>query len=211
MGYAQHRTYQRLKMPLSSDCLREPTTLGAQQIGVRIFAILALITAAGCANLRDYRNAKIFEMTGRIEIAAPVSDVFAFAANPENDHLWRTEVREFTTNGPMRVGTVYTEFVAIGAVRAYRTPTHIVALEKPVFLRFEDLAGHNRRFIVEREFTRLPDKPSHTYMTYRVSADSRMIGDLWPLPIPLEIAKAVYEIRMRSHLIRLKNYLETRK
>lgn len=180
-----------------------------QPAGRRITILLTLTILAGCANLQDFRGAKIFEMTGRIEIAAPVSDVFAFAGNPENDHLWRAEVIEFTTNGPLRIGTIYTESVAIGVVRGYRTPTRIVALKVPSFLRFEDLRDHNRRFIVERKFARLPNNQSHTLMIYRILADRRMVADLWPLPIPLGIAKAIYEVRMRSHLIRLRNHLES--
>jgi hypothetical protein len=42
-----------------------------------------------------------------IVIAAPVEQVFAFAANFAHDPQWRSEVREmrYTSNGPIGVGT----------------------------------------------------------------------------------------------------------
>jgi carbon monoxide dehydrogenase subunit G len=52
------------------------------------------------------------EESNTITIARPVTDVFAFLANAENDTQWRSGIIEMTRAGGEGVGTKYRQIVA---------------------------------------------------------------------------------------------------
>ncbi|MBZ0216371.1 MAG: hypothetical protein K8F25_07460 [Fimbriimonadaceae bacterium] len=167
-----------------------------------------LATLAGCTSLSTHRGAALINMQGQIEIEAPIRRVFAFAGNPMNDHLWRAEVLEMKSSGPLRVGTVYTETASLGLVRGYMTPVRVSALRMPTRLYVETLSSHPRRFFAERVFQRL--SATRTRVIYRISVDAKMVSDVWPVPLLPDVAKTTYETRLRLYLLRLKRLLEAR-
>src|ERR1700757_2673469 len=58
------------------------------------------------------RDRSMPEESNTITIARPVSDVFAFLANAENDTQWRGGVIEMTRTSGQGVGTTYRQIVA---------------------------------------------------------------------------------------------------
>ncbi len=145
-------------------------------------------------------------MQASIEIEAPIERVFKFASNPLNDHRWRTEVQEIVSDGPLRIGTNYTEYAYLGFVRRYKTRVTLTRFHQPTHIRVSAPANHPRHFTAERIFQRVTD--NRTSLTHRIIADSRMIKDVVYAPISHDIAKAGYESLMRDYLAQLKLLLE---
>ncbi len=171
-------------------------------------AATAIIFLNACATLSSYQGATLLHLQAEIEIKVPISKVFAFVTDTDNDPLWRSEVMEITLDRPLRVGAVMTERAVVGMVRGYVTRARVTEITKPTHLRVEATPDHPRRFIGERNF--IPLSANRTRMIYIILADTRMVSDLWPLPVAPGMAKEYYEARMRINLTRLKHLLEER-
>ena len=55
-------------------------------------------------------NKKLVQISGTLIINKSVHTVFAFFANPANDHIWRTEINESRLNGPLQPGVTVSEY-----------------------------------------------------------------------------------------------------
>ena len=172
-----------------------------------VFAAAVILILNACTTLRSYQGTTLMRLQAETEIDAPIARVFAFVSDVANDHLWRTEVVKISLDSPLLVGATITEIVAIGVVSDYRTRAVVTEISRPTRLRVEAPAIHPRRFIGERSFERL--SATRTRMTYLLLADTRIVSDLWPYPLPLGAARIYYEARMNIYLARLKNLLET--
>jgi len=73
-----------------------------------------------------------------ITINRPVEQVFAFATNPENFPQWQSEIvsSKVVTEGPLRVGSQFTEVVKIMG-RPNDTLCEVTEYEEPKLMSFE--------------------------------------------------------------------------
>ncbi len=77
-----------------------------------------------------------------VRIARPVSEVFAFFADPVNETRWRGEsVKEFTAQGPIAVGTRIRQVVSGPLGRAIDADIEITGLEQDARYAFRGVAG----------------------------------------------------------------------
>ena len=63
------------------------------------------------ANSKHEEPAKrqLLKLEESIELPGTLEEVFAFAANPVNDHFWRNEVKKMELDGEFEVGSILTE------------------------------------------------------------------------------------------------------
>lgn len=76
-----------------------------------------------------------------IVIARPRAEVFAFFADAENDPRWRPAVKLMRREGPLAVGTRYTQRVAGPGGRQVPADIEITALEPEERVAFRGVAG----------------------------------------------------------------------
>lgn len=76
-----------------------------------------------------------------IVIARPPAEVFAFFADAENDRRWRPSVTLMRREGPLAVGTRYTQRVAGPGGRQVPADIQITALEPDTRVAFRGVAG----------------------------------------------------------------------
>lgn len=81
------------------------------------------------------------QATRTIVIARPQAEVFAFFADAENDPQWRATVAMIKRNGPLAVGTHYTQRVAGPAGRQVPADIEVTAYEPDTKLAFHGVAG----------------------------------------------------------------------
>ena len=76
-----------------------------------------------------------------ITINRPVSDVFAFFADAENDPQWRSAVQEIKRNGPLAAGATYHQRVAGPGGRAIPADIELTDYQPEEFVGFKVIAG----------------------------------------------------------------------
>jgi uncharacterized protein YndB with AHSA1/START domain len=77
-----------------------------------------------------------------VRIARPVGEVFGFFADPANETRWRgSQVKEFTPQGPIAVGTRIRQVVAGPMGRGIDADIEITALEPDARYAFRGVAG----------------------------------------------------------------------
>jgi uncharacterized membrane protein len=76
-----------------------------------------------------------------IVIARPVTEVFAFFADAENDPRWRSAVKVMRREGPLAVGARYTQRVAGPGGREITADIEVTALDQDERLAFRGTAG----------------------------------------------------------------------
>jgi len=77
-----------------------------------------------------------------VRIGRPVTEVFAFFADPANEARWRgSHLKEFTAQGPIAVGTRIRQVVAGPMGRAVDADIEITALERDERYAFRGVAG----------------------------------------------------------------------
>jgi uncharacterized protein YndB with AHSA1/START domain len=76
-----------------------------------------------------------------IVIFRPRAEVFAFFADAENDQRWRPAVKLMRREGPLAVGTRYTQRVAGPGGRQVPADIEITALEPEERVAFRGVAG----------------------------------------------------------------------
>ncbi len=175
-------------------------------VGRALLLLVSMQLVIGCTAVSTNQKDTLLTMQASIEIEAPIEQVFKFASNPLNDHHWRTEVQEIVSDGPLRIGTNFTEFAHLGFVRRYKTPVTLTSLHQSDHIRVSAPASHSRKFTAERIFHKTSD--TSTRLIHRVFADRGMIMEVMYIPISPEIAKARYQSLMQGYLARLKILLE---
>jgi uncharacterized protein YndB with AHSA1/START domain len=102
-----------------------------------------------------------------VRIARPVSEVFAFFADPANETTWRgASVREFTAQGPIAVGTRIRQVLSGPMGRSIDADIEITGLEQDVRYAFRGVAGPVRPV---GEYTFRPVEEG-TEVTFRLEA-----------------------------------------
>jgi uncharacterized protein YndB with AHSA1/START domain len=76
-----------------------------------------------------------------IVIARPPAEVYAFFADAENDTSWRPGVRLIHREGPLAVGTRYTQRIAGPGGRQVPADVEITALDPDTRVAFRGVAG----------------------------------------------------------------------
>jgi uncharacterized protein YndB with AHSA1/START domain len=76
-----------------------------------------------------------------ITIARPQADVYAFFADAENDKRWRPGVAHIHREGPLAVGTRYTQRIAGPGGRQVPADIEITALDPDTRVGFRGVAG----------------------------------------------------------------------
>jgi len=76
-----------------------------------------------------------------IVIARPQAEVFAFFADGENDPQWRPTVAMIKRNGPLAIGTRYTQRVAGPGGREITADVQVTEYEPDVRVAFRGVAG----------------------------------------------------------------------
>lgn len=76
-----------------------------------------------------------------IVIRRPLSEVFAFFADPENDRQWRTGVKEISRQSGVGVGAVYRQRLAGPGGRPIPADIEITDYERDTRVGFRGIAG----------------------------------------------------------------------
>jgi uncharacterized protein YndB with AHSA1/START domain len=76
-----------------------------------------------------------------ITIARPQADVYAFFADAENDKRWRSGVAQIHREGPLAVGTRYTQRIAGPGGRQVPADIEITTLDPDTRVGFRGVAG----------------------------------------------------------------------
>jgi len=102
-----------------------------------------------------------------VRIARPVSEVFAFFADPANEKKWRGDsVKEFTPQGPIAVGTRIRQVLTGPMGRATDADIEITGLDPGTRYAFQGVSGPVRP---SGEYTFRPVEEG-TEVTFRLDA-----------------------------------------
>ena len=149
---------------------------------------------------------ELVQSTGSIDIKAPIDKVFDLVSSPMNDHLWRSEVNDMTTNTEsVEVGSWYREDAWIGIRRNFITTTAVVEIDAPnkvIFITPKESPFYlkSRRFFTHEDGV--------TTFRYVVDFDRRMIKETFGLNVSPKVVMKLYSFQMRRYLKKLKNILE---
>jgi uncharacterized membrane protein len=102
-----------------------------------------------------------------IVIARPQAEVFAFFADAENDPQWRSAVKSIKREGPLAVGTRYTQRVAGPGGRELSADVEVTTYEPDVEIAFRGIVGPVRP---EGGYT-FAAVEGGTSVTFRLSAE----------------------------------------
>jgi len=101
-------------------------------------------------------------------IARPVSAVFAFFTDPENDQKWRSHVKEIKAEGPPKVGAKIHQVVAGPGGRGIPADLEITAYEPDQRYAFAVTAGPVRP---RGDMQFAPTSEGGTEITFTLEAD----------------------------------------
>ncbi|WP_136611804.1 SRPBCC family protein [Sinomonas albida] len=85
--------------------------------------------------------AKQVAASGSVVIARPISEVFAFFSDAENDPKWRSGVKSIRRLGELGVGTQYEQTVAGPGGRSISADVKVTAFEPEWHVAFEATSG----------------------------------------------------------------------
>ncbi|WP_171041397.1 SRPBCC family protein [Sinomonas susongensis] len=85
--------------------------------------------------------AKRVAAAGSVVIARPISEVFGFFADAENDPMWRSGVKSIRRRGELGVGTEYEQTVAGPGGRGVSANVRVTAFEPERRVAFEATSG----------------------------------------------------------------------
>lgn len=161
---------------------------------MRIALVLAAVLLAGCAS---EPSGKIVVMQAERHIDAPPQAVWARSADPLTEHALRRERLTFEADGPLRIGTIYTETIDVGLRNGYVMKVQVADLEPGRRVLMVSPGNWPRKFTADRVFT---PEGEGTRMTYTIRAEDRVVRDLSVLPVPLWLARVVYQADMAAYL-----------
>lgn len=133
-------------------------------------------------------------------IAAPPEAVYARTADPLREADLRREALSFEADGPLQLGTTYVETIDLGLVNGYRMKVKVTALEPNSRVRLEAPPDWHRAFTVDRIYQ--PENGG-TRVVYIVDYEDRIVRDIARVPVPMWLARIVYEADMNAYLRRL--------
>lgn len=137
-----------------------------------------------------------------VVIGAPVEKVFAFAADFENDPLWRAEVQrmEYTSERPIGVGSLAVENARVLG-QTLETTTVTTDYEPNRRVAAESVSGPVP-IVASRDFEAVP---GGTRFTYTLESDT---GGVLLFRFVQPILTRWYQKRIESYLRILKGFLE---
>lgn len=149
---------------------------------------------------------ELVQSTGRVTIKAPIDKVYDLVSSPMNDHLWRSEVNDMTTNNEsVVVGSWYREDAWIGIRKNFITTTAVVEVNPPYKVIFVTPKG-SPFYLKSRRF--FSEKNGETTFSYIVDFDKKMIKETFGLNISPKIVMKLYAFQMKRYLKKLKEVLE---
>lgn len=157
-------------------------------------SLTAALLLAGCA---PEPSGQIVHMQAERHIDAPPQAVWARSADPLTEHALRRERLTFEADGPLQVGTTYTETINVGLRNGYVMKVQVADLEPGRRVLMVSPGDWSRSFTADRVFT---PEGKGTRMTYIVEAEDRVVRDLSVLPVPLWLAKTIYQADMTTYL-----------
>ena len=101
-------------------------------------------------------------------IARPVSVVFAFFTDPDNDPKWRTHVKEIKAEGPPAVGSKIHQVIAGPGGRGISADIEITAYDPDQRYAFAVIGGPVRP---KGDFRFAPSSEGGTEISFTLSAD----------------------------------------
>jgi uncharacterized protein YndB with AHSA1/START domain len=119
-----------------------------------------------------------------LTIAAPVSTVFAFFTDPDNDQKWRSHVKKIKADGPPAVGARIHQVVAGPGGRGILADLKITAYEPDQRYAFEVTTGPVR----PRGDMRFTAMEGGTEVTFSLEAD---IGGLKKVLLSVPVQKSM--------------------
>ncbi len=165
-----------------------------------IFVCLTLLLSLKSLSL------ELVQSTGQVTIKAPIDKVFDLVSSPMNDHLWRSEVNDMTTNNEdVVVGSWFREDAWIGIRRNFITTTAVIEIDAPQRVIFETPKGSPFYLKSRRYFSEVGDQ---TIFKYVVDFDRRMIKETFGLNVSPKIVMKLYSFQMKRYLKKLKEVLE---
>ncbi len=134
-------------------------------------------------------------------IEKPVEEVFAFAANPQNDPLWSSAVAEArqTSEGPLGLGTTFDQVLRLLG-RRLEIAFEVTGFEPNTLLEIGRFSGRLRSAVGRRRFEAVP---AGTRVTFSGEGTSGLFFNLLE---PLVAAAA--KRQARTGLASLKDVLE---
>jgi len=143
----------------------------------------------------------------QIEIDIDEKLLFEFVSNPLNDHKWRSEVNDISTEGELQEGSVFVEDAFIGLRRNFITKTQLVQLSFPHIAVFETTDDNPYFLRSTRMVTKVGDKIVFKYL---VEFDKKMIKKVFGLGVPASVVRQAYGLRMTQYLLKLRSILEAK-
>lgn len=159
--------------------------------------LILFISCSGLANI-------LIEKSIKINLSS--HQVFETVKDARNDYLWRDEVHSVETlYTDFIINNIYLEDAKLGIHKHYYTETYLEEIGplKAIY-RTTDA---NPYFLKSSRFVAINGENKSTF-TYLVEFEEDLIRDIWGLPIPVFLAKAVYGEIMEKYLRNLKIYLE---
>ncbi|HHC29705.1 MAG TPA: hypothetical protein ENK80_03950, partial [Rhodobacterales bacterium] len=153
-------------------------------------ALCAALLLAACA---APPTGKMLTMRAERHIDAAPEAVWARSADPLTEHALRRERLTFEANGPLQVGTIYTETISVGLRNGYTMKVQVADLAPGRRVLMVSPRSWPRRFTADRVFT---PEGGGTRMIYTVEAEDHVVRDLSVLQVPLWLAKTVYQADM---------------
>lgn len=151
----------------------------------------------------------IIEVERRVQIAAPLSIVFALAADLRHDARWRREIHQTQLDAPAPgLGVVATEdaFLSPGCPHAL-TRLAYVAYEPNYYVRCTALHGEAAWQDVERRFRAVG--PDLTELTYTLRFEQAVVRRGLPFAPPVWFLRWYTGLMMTRYLGQLQRLLET--
>ena len=143
----------------------------------------------------------MIKVQSSIVIAKPVDQVFAFAANYENDAQWRDEVRQMKYGSqPVQVGTQATEVSKV-FLQNLTTVTEVTVYELNSKVSSKSISGMVP-IVVSREFRPVSNG---TEFTYFLEGDE---SGVWVYRMMRPVLQRWYQATVEKYLRTLKQILE---
>ncbi len=170
-----------------------------------LFSYDCIVTNASANSSQEEPQKKqLMKLEESIELTGSLDEVFAFAANPVNDHFWRNEVKKMELDGDFEVGSVLTETACLPLNPNFITITEISELEHNKFIVVQTFEN-DTYFRVERRFK---ETENGVLMTYKIEADIQMVKDILGFSMPLALAKTYYGTVLKLYVNNLKRFIK---
>jgi hypothetical protein len=153
-------------------------------------------------------SSNLINASGKILINKNIDNVFAFFANPTNDHLWRTEINESKLDGTLQSGVTVSEYSYLSK-RASNNLLEMkcVQFDKNSIAIFE--TSNNAKFYLKSQRVAKAVSGDATELTYRLDFDKSIVKFALGFSLPKFIISLKAGSDMKKYLRQLKDHLES--